>query len=163
MGDVLARFPELERGDLAALNRLPNDLEIIRHLGAKHSISPEADAHWFDTYFAAQEPALPLAISDADVHRVRRFAEFSVFIREPEHWSWRHTTEAARIVLSRAFDDLDLHPLYLTVLGTPAARLCERVGFAHEPPESALKEGRSRDVSAMAILEPEYQGRKGEA
>jgi hypothetical protein len=56
MADVRACFPEPERADLAALNRSRNDPEVIRHLGANlHSISPEVDAHRFDTYLAARQ------------------------------------------------------------------------------------------------------------
>jgi diamine N-acetyltransferase len=177
---VQARFRELERADLAALNRWRNDPQIIRHLGANfHSISPEVDAHWYDAYLAGRDRAVRLAIVDAtcdrvigsvnltDVHRVNRSAEFSIVIGESGYWSQGYGTEAARVMLTHAFDDLNLHRVYLTVLAenTRAVRLYERAGFAHEGRirEAVFKEGRYRDMLSMAILEPEYQRWKAKA
>jgi diamine N-acetyltransferase len=177
---VQARFRELERGDLAALNRWRNDPEVIRHLGANfHSISPEVDARWYDAYLAGRDRAIRLAIVDTmcdrvigsvhltDVHRVNRSAEFSIVIGEPDYWSKGYGTEAARVMLAHAFDDLNLHRVYLTVLAenTRAVRLYERVGFAHEGRlrEAVFKNGRYRDVLTMAILEPDYRRRNDTA
>jgi diamine N-acetyltransferase len=177
---VLARFRELERRDLAVLNRWRNDPEVVRHLGANfHSVSPEVDARWYDAYLAGRDRAVRLAIVDAardrvigsvhltDVHRVNRSAEFSVLIGEPDYWSRGYGTEAAWVMLAHAFDDLNLHRVYLTVLAenTRAIRLYERVGFAHEGRmcEVMFKEGRYCDMLVMAILEPQYRLRKAEA
>jgi len=147
---------------------------VIRHLGANfHFIGPEVDARWYDAYLAGRDQAVRLAIVDAacnriigctyltDVHRINRSAEFSILIGEPEYWSRGYGTEAARVMLAHAFDDLNLRRVYLTVLAenARAVRLYERVGFTREGwlREAVFKEGRYRDVLAMAILEPEYR------
>jgi RimJ/RimL family protein N-acetyltransferase len=153
---------------------------VIRHLGANfHFIGPEIDARWYDTYLAGRDRSVRLAIVDAehdriigcvyltDVHRLNRSAEFSVLIGEPHCWSRGHGTKATRTMLAHAFDDLNLHRVYLTVLAenTRAVRLYERVGFTEEGRlrEAVFKEGRYHDVLAMAILELEYRRRKGGA
>jgi RimJ/RimL family protein N-acetyltransferase len=170
----------LERHDLAALNRWRNDTEVIRHLVTNfHFIGPEVDARWYDAYLAGRDRAVRLAIVDTeydrivgcayltDVHRLNRSAEFSVFIGESDYWSRGYGTEAARTMLAHAFDDLNLHRVYLSVLteNARAVRLYERVGFAHEGRlrEAVFKDGRYCDVLRMAILEPDYRRRNSRA
>jgi RimJ/RimL family protein N-acetyltransferase len=171
---VALRLRELERPDLAAVNRWRNDPEVIRFLGANFIfISPEIDQRWYDSYLTARDRTVRLAMEDSesnrvigcvyltDIHRVNRSAEFAILIGEKEYWGRGHGTEASRRVLAHAFDDLNLHRIYLSVLADNlrAIRLYEKLGFRQEgrQREAIYKEGAYRDVVLMAVLEQEYR------
>jgi RimJ/RimL family protein N-acetyltransferase len=171
---VLARFRELERADLESLNRWRNDPKVIEHLGANFLfIGPEVDARWYEGYLNGRDRAVRLAIlgpggerpigcvSLTDIHRINRAAEFSILIGEPDYWSRGIGTAATRAMLAHAFDDLNLHRVYLTVLADNprAMRVYEKAGFRTEgrQREAVFKCGRYQDLVLMGLLEPEYQ------
>jgi RimJ/RimL family protein N-acetyltransferase len=66
-------------------------------------------------------------------------------------------------MLRRAFGDLNLHRVYLSVLSsnTAAIRTYEKAGFRREglAREAAYKRGRYEDLVEMAILSHEFDGR----
>jgi RimJ/RimL family protein N-acetyltransferase len=66
-------------------------------------------------------------------------------------------------MLRHAFNDLNLHRVFLSVLSSNAAaiRAYEKAGFRREgiAREAAYKRGRYEDLVDMAILAHEFDGR----
>jgi RimJ/RimL family protein N-acetyltransferase len=171
---MLVKLRELERTDLPALNSWRNDAEVVEHLGANFLyIAPEIDARWYDGYVAARDRTVRLAILDpdldrmvgcvylTDINRINRSAEFSILIGDKAYWSKGFGTAATKAMLAHAFDDLNLHRIYLSVLAENlrAIRLYEKVGFRVEgrQRDAVFKKGRYWDVMQMAVLKAEYR------
>jgi len=90
-----------------------------------------------------------------------RNARLSIGIYDRRFWSGGYGTEAMRLLLRYAFDDLGLHRVDLRVIdyNARAIRAYEKCGFVREGVlrESALVDGVWHDDVVMAILEREYR------
>ncbi len=95
-----------------------------------------------------------LSVADRLGHRS---AEFSIQIGEAEARGQGFGAAATRAALAHAFDDLNLHRVWLTLLAsnTRAEALYKKVGFQREGVlrDAAFKAGRYVDVVTMAILD----------
>lgn len=168
---------EIERADLGRINAWRNDAEVIRLLGANFFyINPQIDDRWFDGYLANRDKAVRLAIVETEsnthignvyltgIHAVNRSAEFSIMLGDKRFWSRGYGRPATEEMLRHAFEDLNLHRVYLTLLqdNERARRLYERVGFQVEgvQREAVFKDGRYHDVLEMALLRPDYLAQK---
>jgi len=84
----------------------------------------------------------------------------SIGIGDPQEWDKGYGTDAMRVLLRYAFDELNLHRLGLDVIGTNgrAIRVYEKVGFRHEGRrrEAVLRDGRRADLVLMGILRQEW-------
>lgn len=89
-----------------------------------------------------------------------RKARLAVGIFDRRFWSRGYGTEAIRLLLRYAFDDLKLHRVELRVLAinARAIRCYEKCGFVREglERESALIDGVWHDDVVMSILEQEH-------
>jgi RimJ/RimL family protein N-acetyltransferase len=98
-----------------------------------------------------------------------RKATVALGIFDRRFWSHGYGTEALRLLMRLAFDDLGLHRLRLRVLhyNLRAIRCYEKCGFVREgvERESALVDGVWHDDVLMGILESEYRAQawRGEA
>jgi RimJ/RimL family protein N-acetyltransferase len=90
-----------------------------------------------------------------------RKARLAIGIFDRRFWSRGYGTEAVRLLLRYAFDDLGLHRVDLRVLAynARAIRCYEKCGFVREgvERESACVDGAWEDDVMMAILESEYR------
>ncbi|CAN0617503.1 GCN5-related N-acetyltransferase [Burkholderia multivorans] len=160
---------ELERADLAALNAWRADRELVGMLGGSFRyVNAEVDNKWFDAYLAGRSRTVRLAICTRstgamvgvvyllDIDWVNRSAEFAIQLGDAAVRGRGIGTEATRLALRHAFDDLNLHRIFLTVLATNthAIALYEKAGFRAEGllRQAAFKEGRYVDVIPMALL-----------
>jgi len=163
---------ELDRADLPVLNAWRADRNLVDLLGGPfRHVNAEVDEKWFDAYLANRQRNVRLAICSSttqqaigvvyllDIDWVSRNAEFAIQIGEPAARGLGIGTEATRLALDHAFNDLNLHRLHLTVLAsnTHAISLYKKVGFQAEglQRQAAFKSGRHVDVVPMAILASE--------
>ncbi|WP_315817033.1 GNAT family protein [Paraflavitalea speifideaquila] len=164
---------EICHNDLPLINKWRNDQEIISLLGNNFLyISNDVDAAWFEQYLQNRDKARRFAILDTTsnrmigttqltaIHPINQSAEFSIAIGEKEYWNKGAGQTASRILLQHAFDDLNLHRIYLTVLvrNTRAVHLYEKIGFVHEGilRKSMYKQGVFEDLVMMSLLKEEY-------
>ena len=169
------RLRELERKDLAEINKWRNDPELISELGAPFRyININVDEKWFDSYMSSRNTAVRCAIVSEDdvilglvslvsIDNLNRSAEFHIMIGSKENQGKGIGTFAVKEMLNHAFNDLNLHRVYLTALETNqrAQHLYEKMGFVTEGKKRAsnYKNGKYYDMNMYSILEDEYKHR----
>jgi RimJ/RimL family protein N-acetyltransferase len=168
------RLRELERADLATLNRWRNDPELLDLLGNNFLfIAGAVDEKWYESYLASREHNVRLAIvlekggqyvgnvNLTGIHPVNRSAEFSILIGDKALWGKGVGQEATRLMLAHAFGDRNLHRVHLSVLATNARalRLYEGVGFRTEGTlrQAVFKTGAYHDLVMMSVLRHEHR------
>lgn len=91
-----------------------------------------------------------------DIDRQHNKAEYGIFIGEEDALSKGYGSQAARLVIRYAFEELKLHKLMLRVLAKNqrARRSYERAGFVQEAylKDEVFLEGNYEDVIYMAVL-----------
>jgi RimJ/RimL family protein N-acetyltransferase len=164
---------ELAREDIPMVNRWRNDRCLVDGLGAPpRYISEEVDVIWFEEYLRRRGTDVRCAIlagceaepvglvSLTGIDSVHRRAELHLIIGRRDLHGRGIGTEATRLLLAHAFNDLNLHRVFLSVLASnaPAIRVYEKAGFVREgvARESAYKRGRYDDMVHMAILAHEF-------
>lgn len=95
----------------------------------------------------------------------QRNAGLSLVLGERAVWGRGFASEAMRLAVAFAFDELNLHRLGLTVFASNerAIRLYERLGFVREGVrrEFLLRDGRAEDLLLYGLLRREWvQGRE---
>ena len=94
-----------------------------------------------------------------DIDVIHRKAEYGIFIGEEWALSKGYGTQAAKLMIRYAFDELKLHKLMLRVLAgnDRAKRSYEKAGFVQEAylKDDVYLEGGYRDVILMALFNPE--------
>jgi RimJ/RimL family protein N-acetyltransferase len=87
--------------------------------------------------------------------------EISIGIGCSADWGKGYGTEALRLALRFAFDELNLNRVWLTVIGynTRAVRAYEKVGFRHEGVlrQAGLRDGKRYDLLVMGLLREEWE------
>ena len=96
-----------------------------------------------------------------DIDKENRKAEYGIFIGEKDSLSKGYGTEAAKLTISFAFEELSLHKLMLRVLGgnDRARRSYEKAGFVQEAylKDELFLDGEYRDMILMACINPEME------
>jgi methionyl-tRNA formyltransferase/RimJ/RimL family protein N-acetyltransferase len=96
------------------------------------------------------------------IDQVHRSAELQIRIGDTSERGQGYGIEAVRLLLEFAFNDLNLHRVYLHVFNTNriALNLYEKAGFKKEGVlrEAAHINGEYIDMSVMGILREEYEG-----
>ena len=171
----MVKLRELAREDIPLVNRWRQDRDLVDGLGAPaRYISEDVDQAWFEDYLRRRgvdvrcavlvdgDPEPVGLVSLTGIDPVHRRAEFHLLIGRRDLHGRGIGTSATQQMLRHAFDDLNLHRVFLTVLaGNPAAiRVYEKAGFRREglARESAYKRGRYEDMVEMAILGHEFAG-----
>lgn len=84
----------------------------------------------------------------------------SIYLGERDTWGRGYGSDATRLLLGFAFDELNLHRVELSVFdfNARAIRAYEKVGFRHEATRRAAlyREGAFHDVHVMGILRHEW-------
>ena len=183
---ILLRQP-IEEDDLAARLEVPPDPELARVYGGSGPPAPVTAerARALFRELADQDPAkgrrfLIAALVWPDgspidtphgryVGHIRltflspndRNARMAMGIYDRRFWSHGYGTEALRLLLRHAFDDLGLHRVDLVVIdyNARAIRAYEKCGFVREGllRQNALVDGEWHDDVVMSILEHEYR------
>jgi len=107
------------------------------------------------------------AIGVAGCHHINwpnRSAEIGIFIGEPEHLGKGYGTEAMELLLACAFNELNLHRVFLRVFdfNRRAIESYRKCGFQEEGRlrEALFRQDDYHDVILMSILEEEFRARK---
>lgn len=91
-----------------------------------------------------------------------RAAQLAIGIGEPGYRGKGYGTDALRLVLRYAFDELNLLRVGLDVISNnvAAVRAYEKVGFVHEGAmrRAVLRDGRHHDRLIMGILRDDWKG-----
>jgi RimJ/RimL family protein N-acetyltransferase len=169
----MIQLRELQRTDLPTINRWRQDRALTDQLGAPHRfIGLEIDERWFDAYLSRRGTDVRLAVcmegrhdpiglvSLTGIDPVHRHAEFHILLGDREAHGNGAGTAATTAMLHHAFQDLNLHRVYLSVLAGNAAalRVYEKAGFRLEGTarEAAFKSGAYQDLLLMGILASEF-------
>ena len=173
LGDSV-RLRAIERSDLSRCVRWLNDPEVVRYLAAYFPLSMAQEERWFERLLSDEDRRV-FAIEAEDGTHIgnigidgldwkNRSAALGIFIGEQECWGHGYGTDAVRTLLRFAFEELNLHRVWLTVHDdNPRAIRCyEKCGFRQEgrDREARFSNGEYHDELRMGILESEFvQGR----
>jgi RimJ/RimL family protein N-acetyltransferase len=161
----------ISKADIPIFVRWLNDPEVTQYLGGSMMpMSTESEERWFERQMAEGE-GWPLTIETADgvtignislMHLDKRnhHAELGIVIGEKKYWSQGYGTDAIRTLLHYAFQELNLHRVFLRVYSyNPRAIRCyEKVGFLHEGRlrQASYRHGAYHDELIMGILREEF-------
>lgn len=159
----------LEASDLELTWRWHNDPALYATLGgAFRYVSHQTEADWLKAKaaFSPHEVSLAICLAESGEHVgnaylreidwIQRRAELHVFIGDESQRGKGLGQAATRALLRHAFDDLNLHRVYLFVLAdnARAIRTYEKCGFHTEGRlvQHACKQGRMVDVVVMGVV-----------
>jgi RimJ/RimL family protein N-acetyltransferase len=171
---TLVRLAELQRADLPLYASWFRDYEVERFLLPEVVIpmTDEAEAEWYERASKStdgytfgictlDENILIGNCSLFEISQKNRVATFGIFVGNKEYWGKGYGSDATRIMLRFAFDELNLNRVQLEVyaFNQRAIRAYEKVGFVHEGTRRAalFREGRYHDIHMMAILSEEWR------
>lgn len=163
---------EIQFEDLETINKWRNDKEIVDTLcNTFRYINFETERAWFENYMKNRNTNIRLAILDNDefvgmvyllnIDMLNQKADFGIQIGYSEKHSKGIGTEATKIMLNHAFNNLNLNKVYLTVLSKhqKAINLYDRCGFRLDGVlrEEIYKNGKFEDLQMMSILKKEFR------
>jgi diamine N-acetyltransferase len=165
---------DLTRTDLPQTLIWRQDPALVAHLGEPFRfINAETETAWFDAYLTQrpQQVRLAICVQGSDrhignvqllqIHPVHRSAEFSILIGEATARGQGMGLRASQLCLQHAFDDLNLHRIWLQVRSDnlPALKLYQRLGFVEEGRlrQAAFKQGQYVDLLIMGLLADEFR------
>lgn len=171
------RMRELSRADLAEINRWRNEPDAVDRLGSPFRyVDSEVDSGWFNDYLSSRGSNVRLAVCDGEskallglvyllnIDACSRYGELSIWIPDARHRGRGIGSFAMQGMLRHAFDDMNLHRVWLRALASneTAIALYRKFGFREEGVlrEAVFKDGRYQDMLQMSILAPEYRARE---
>ncbi len=143
----LVNLRALEMSDLDRNYRWMNDREVTEHLNMRYPLSLAAEENWiregtaqpmsFGRVFFAIETKDGRHIGNINFHEMsaeNRKARMGIAIGDKDYWSKGYGTDAMRVFLRFAFEEVNLHRVDLTVdEDNERARACyRRCGFVEE-------------------------------
>ncbi len=177
VGDKIYLRP-LEMEDIDSFTLWLNDEEVRQYLMRTSPLNKVREKEWVENlYKDDREMVLGIVLKENDqligniaLHRISipyRHAVLGIFIGDKSRWSKGYGTEALRLMVGHGFDQLNLHRIFLTVLGFNARAIhtYEKVGFKREGTfrDHIYRNGKYHDVHYMGILEDEWRERNGKS
>ena len=164
---------EITKSDLPIINKWRNDRNIVDMLGSPFRfINIETDENWFQEYQNHRDRSIRLAICDIDTNSIigvvyltdidwiNRTARYNIMIGETAYQNKGVGKSATDLMLEHAFNDMNLHKLWLRVLenNLKAISLYEKCGFIKEGVnrQHIFKNGMYVNLIAMGILKEEW-------
>ncbi|HXK33167.1 MAG TPA: GNAT family protein [Dehalococcoidia bacterium] len=168
---VNLRAPEM--GDLERNHRWINDRDVTQYLVMRYPISLAAEEAWmrertarplsYDNVFFAIETKDGVHIGNINFFNTSaedRKTELGIMIGEKAYWSNGYGSDALRLMLRFAFEEMNLNRVQLDVYAENArARAAYRkVGFVEEGTRrrARYQQGAYQDVVVMAVLRDEW-------
>lgn len=165
---------EIERRDVAEINKWRNDMELIKNLGGGgyHYINSDVDYEWYDRYLKSRSNNVRCAIVDENdsivgcifllnIDNINRSAELHIMIGNKENQGKGIGTFAVSSIVNHAFNNLNLNRLQLEVLeyNIVARNLYKKIGFKEEgiKRKAVFKNGKYVDEIIMALLREDYE------
>ncbi|MFQ6057284.1 MAG: GNAT family N-acetyltransferase [Anaerolineae bacterium] len=167
------RLRAIEREDIPRFVRWLNDQELVRYLARYMPLSKAEEERWFERQLEdesgrvfAIETREGVHIGNIGLHRIdwkNSHAELGIFIGEKDYWDQGYGTDAILTLLDFAFNEMNLHRVYLHVLAfnQRAIRCYEKCGFILEGTEreAVFQGGRYHDHLIMGLLRQEFNSR----
>jgi RimJ/RimL family protein N-acetyltransferase len=169
------RLRAIERSDIPTFLRWFNDPQVRHFLLMRLPMSQAGEERWFEKQLESKDIILGIEtydgvlIGNCGLHHLddtSRNAEMGIVIGEQDYWGKGYGSDAIRTFLRFAFNELNLHRVYLHVhdYNARAIRCYEKCGFRLEgrEREAHFHEGRYHDVLIMAILCNEFDKLKAD-
>ena len=169
---TLVRLRAMEPEDLEDAYKWVNDREVTLWMTSlRYPVSRKDEQKWIDDAPTNSFGGVRLAIETKDgkhigginLHRVNpedRKAGLGIMIGEKDHWSNGYGTDAVKTLLSFAFDEMNLHRVWLHVFADNerAIGCYQKCGFREEGRlrQEVYQDGRYYDVVLMGVLETEF-------
>jgi len=165
------RLRAIERDDIPRFIKWFNDPDVREHLALYRPLSLAQEEKWFEAlaerestdHLFAIETCEGVHIGNLGLHGINwkdRSAELGIAIGEKDHWGQGYGTDAITTLLGYAFDELNLHRVFLRVnADNPRGIGCyEKCGFVHEGTlrHAVFTAGQYKDQHMMSILQTEY-------
>ncbi|MFX1495312.1 MAG: GNAT family N-acetyltransferase [Promethearchaeota archaeon] len=164
---------ELSKKDIPLINKWRNDPEVIDFLGGPFRyINIEIEEAWFETYlknrdkqvrcsiFLDSDEKLIGLVSLLDIDHISKSAEFHIMIGDKKNYDKGYGTEATKLMLNHAFNNLNLNRIYLKVLedNLRAIKIYDKCGFKKEGVlrSAVYKNGSYKNLIIMSILKKEF-------
>jgi UDP-4-amino-4,6-dideoxy-N-acetyl-beta-L-altrosamine N-acetyltransferase len=162
----ITRLRRIEREDIPTFVRWFGDPDVREFLLLNRPISMAEEEQWFaqqlqsrDSEVFAIETTDGVHIGNTGLHDINwlhRNAEMGIVIGEKQYWGKGYGSDAARVLLRFAFDEMNLHRVQLTVYedNVRAIRAYEKCGFRQEGRlrDAIFRKGRYYDMLLMSIL-----------
>ena len=153
-----------------------NDPELLRHLAMYLPMSEAGEEQWFEAQLADDcshvfviETAEGVPIGNLGLQSIdwqNRNAGCGISIGEKDYLNQGYGTDALRTLLGFAFEELNLHRIYLHVydFNERAIQCYEKMGFRHEGRlrQCRFTGGRYVDELVMGMLREEWVAHRGE-
>lgn len=169
----LVSLRAMETEDLEDVLRWVNDREVTLWLTSlRYPMARKDEKKWLDDAPANSfADGVRLAIETKDgkhigginLHRTNpedRKAGLGIMIGEKDHWSNGYGTDAVLILLKLAFDEMNLHRVWLQVFpeNERAIACYLKCGFREEGRlrQEVFQDGRYYDVIVMGVLKDEF-------
>jgi RimJ/RimL family protein N-acetyltransferase len=165
----------IERSDIPTFVRWLNDPEVVANLLLYLPISQAQEEKWFEDYLRdtnrhifgieTVDGELIGNVALEDINWKDRCAELGIVIGEKAHWDEGYGTDAVRTLLRFAFQEMNLHRVFLRVFedNARAIRCYEKCGFQNEGRlrQAEFSRGCYRDELLMGILSSEFSAAEG--
>jgi RimJ/RimL family protein N-acetyltransferase len=171
----LVRLRAFERADLKRCVEWFADPEVRENLYLRYPMSMDEEERWYEDYVKklddnrifAIETLKGKHIGNVGLHKMdhlNRHAEIGIFIGDKASWGKGCGTEAMLLLVKFAFDEMNLHKVYLMHFeGNARGHKCYlKAGFAEEGVmrDHVFKGGRFKDQIVMSAINP-AERRKG--
>lgn len=170
------RLRPIEKDDLPRFVEWFSDPEVRQYLDMYLPFSLAHEERWFEDLQERVERQevvmLTIVASDGiqignislfNIKWKDRYAELGITIGEKAYWGQGYGSDAIRTMLRLAFEEMNLHRVFLRVHADNARGIScyEKVGFKHEGTlrDSVFREGEYLDVHLMGILASEFNHR----
>ena len=166
------RLRAYREDDLKNAFNYVNSQSVTRYLNVMRPRSLAEERAWVEAAMKNDDPTLVrLAIESADgeflggiglmhIDQRNRAAELGIGIARPEDWGRGLGSEAAVLMLRHAFEEMNLHRVYLRVYAynERGQRSYKKIGFVEEGRmrQAHFRHGAWHDVVFMGILAEEF-------
>jgi RimJ/RimL family protein N-acetyltransferase len=166
------RIRAIEKTDIDEIMGWVNDPQVKENLLMRYPVSRYQEEKWIENALDddgqknkvfALETKEGVYLGGIGLHRIdweNRNAEAGIVIGKKEHWNKGYGTDAMMAILDFAFNQMNLHRVYLRVFeyNQRGVRSYQKCGFKKE---GALREdryirGEYRDTILMGILRDEF-------
>jgi RimJ/RimL family protein N-acetyltransferase len=168
------RLRALDKQDLPFFVKWLNDPQVTEFLTLYQPLSLTQEENWFQHVLSGPSDEIPLGIEalidgtwhligNISFHKVNwvdRSAEVGIFIGNKDCWNKGFGREAMMLMVSHAFDHLNLNRVFLRVLANNLRGIASynHAGFIEEGRlrQAAFKNGQYVDVMIMSVLRDEW-------
>ncbi|MNJ49370.1 putative ribosomal N-acetyltransferase YdaF [compost metagenome] len=168
----IIRLRKLSANDYTTYHDWRNDMEVMETTSPLLDIYTLEETEQFISAIAAQPTTKGYLIEYKETEQTvgivslinidykNRSAECIIDIGVKDMWGKGIGTAAISLILEYAFNELNLHRLYLRVFSfnERAIKLYEKMGFIHEGKfrQALYRKGKWHDIVIMGILKDEY-------